>query len=264
MLEYEEIPELSESELELMIREHPHFIEHGLRYVASQRRAGRGPLDLLLVDSGNALVVAELKVVISDEMLFQALDYFDYVYSNLERIALAYEVKGFKIDPYQEPRIMLVAPDFSQSLMNRCKWLKGRIDLYRFRYLNVKKEGQELGKILDFISVDIPPIPEREEVYTKQKVLDYITAEEEKKAANDFLNEIEKWDGVKIDAVKSALSIKFKKDVFVYLYPIRAGFHVDGYLSGHEWKYLATVKSPEDVKAAISATKQAYDNIKQK
>ena len=264
MLEYEEVSELSESELEFIIREKPYLIEPGLRFVASQRRAGRGPLDLLLIDSGNALVVAELKVVRSDEMLFQALDYFDYMYSNLERLALAYEVKGFNIDPYQEPRIMLIAPDFSQSLINRCKWLKSRIDLYRFRYLAVRKEGEELGKLLDFIPVEIPPIPEREEVYTTPKVLGYITAEDLRKTANNFLDEIRKWEGVKIDPVKGALSIKIRKDVFVYLYPIRDGFHINGYLSGHEWQHLTTVKSPEDLEEAISAAKQAYDNIKQK
>lgn len=264
MLEYEEISELSESDLEFIIREQPHLIEPGLRFVASQRKAGRGPLDLLLVDSGNALVVAELKVVRSDEMLLQALDYFDYVYSNLERLALAYEVKGIKIDPYQEPRIMLIAPDFSQLLMNRCKWLKCRIDLYRFRYLVVKKGGEKIGKLIDFIPVEIPSIPEREEVYTKPKILDYITISELRKTANDFLNEIKKWESVRIDPVKGALSIKIKKDVFVYLYPLRDGFHIYGYLSGHEWQHLTTVKSPEDLEEAISVSKQAYDNIKQK
>lgn len=264
MLEYEEVSELSESELEFIIRDNPHLIEPGLQFVDRQRKAGRGPLDLLLIDSGNALVVAELKVVRSDEMLFQALDYYDYVYSNLERLSLAYEVKGFKIDPYQEPRIMLIAPDFSQSLINRCKWLKPRIDLYRFRYLIVKKEGEELGKLIDFISVEVPPIPAREEVYTIPKILDYITVTELRKTAKDFLDEIKKWEWVKIDPVKGALSIKMKKDVFIYLYPIRDGFHIDGYSSGREvWQRLATVKSPENLKEAISAAKQAYDNIRQ-
>lgn len=263
MLEYEE-SELSESELEYIIKEHPHLIEPGLRFVDSQRKTGRGPLDLLLIDSGNALVVAELKVERSDEMLFQALDYFDYVYSNLERLAVAYEVKNFKIDSYQDPRIMLIAPDFSQSLINRCKWLKSRIDLYRFRYLVVKKEGQEVGKLVDFIPVEIPPIPEREEIYTIPKILGYITVNDLRKTANDFLDEIKKWESVKIDAVKGALSIKIKGNVFIYLYPIREGFHIYGYLSGREWQHLATVRSPEDLNQAISAAKQAYENIKQK
>lgn len=264
MLEYEEVPELSESDLEFMIREQPHLIEPDLKWVASQRKAGRGPLDLLLIDSGNALVVAELKAARSDEMLFQALDYFDHVYSNLERLALAYKVKGFKIDPYQEPRIMLIAPDFSHSLINRCKWLKSKIDLYRFRYLTVKKEGNELGKLIDFIPVEIPPIPEREEVHTIPKILDYITSTDPRKTANDFLDEIKKWEGVKVDPVKGALSIKIKKDVFTYLYPTRDSFHINGYLSGHKWQHLTTVKSHEDLKEAISAAKQAYENIRQK
>ena len=106
----------------------------------------------LAVDSGNALVVAEWKIVRSDEMLFQALDYFDYVYSHLERLALAYEAKGFKIDPYQEPRIILIAPDFSQLLINRCKRLKSRIDIYRFRYLIVKKRRGRSGETHRFHS----------------------------------------------------------------------------------------------------------------
>jgi len=261
MLEYEEGPEISESELEFIIREQPHLIEPGLRFVASQRQAGRGPLDVLLIDSGNALVVAELKVVKNDEMLFQALDYFDYVYSNLERLALAYEVKGFKIDPYQETRIMLIAPDFSQLLIDRSKWINAKIDLYRFRHLKVKKQGDEVGKLIDFIPVEIPPVPEREEVYTKEKVLDYITVSELRKTADDFLNEIKKWESVRIDAVKGALSVKIKKDVFIYLYPIRDGFHVAGYISGHEWQRLTTVRSSEDLNEAISAAKRAYDNI---
>lgn len=264
MLEYEEVPDLSESEIEFIIREKPHQIEPGLRYVASQRKAGRGPLDLLLVDSGDALVVAELKVVRSDEMLFQALDYFDHVYSNLERLALAYKAKGLKIDPYQEPRMMLIAPDFSQSLINRCKWFKNRIALYRYRYLTVKKKGEELGKLIDFIPVEVPPIPQREEVYTVPKVLNYITSPDVRKTADDFLNEIKKWEGAKVDPISGALSIKIKKDVFIYLNPIRDGFHISGYLSGHEWQHFTTVKSPEDLKEAISAARQAYDNIKQK
>src|SRR4030042_305059 len=101
MLEYE-VKDLSEGELEHKIRSQPNLIENGLKLVSSQRKAGRGPLDLLLVDSGNALVVVELKVTIDDDMLAQALDYYDYVYSNLEKLALAYQVTGLRIDPYQD------------------------------------------------------------------------------------------------------------------------------------------------------------------
>ncbi|KKM01404.1 hypothetical protein LCGC14_1794790, partial [marine sediment metagenome] len=38
------------------------MIEDGLKYIDHQRNTDRGPLDVLFVDSGNALVVAELKI----------------------------------------------------------------------------------------------------------------------------------------------------------------------------------------------------------
>ena len=113
-----------------------------------------------------------------------------------------------------------------------------------------------MGKLIGFIPVEIPPIPEREEVYTKEKNLDYITVTELRKIANDFLDEVKKWESVKIDPVKDTLSIKIKKDVFVYLKPIRDGFHIDGYLSGREWQRFATIKSPEDLKESISLAKK--------
>ncbi len=263
MLEYE-VKELSEKELEAKISEHPHLIEVGLRLVANQRKTGRGPLDILFVDAGNALVVTELKIAKDDDMLLQALDYYDYVYSNLAGLALAFEVKGFKIDQYQDPRILLVAPDFSLLLINRCKWLDVRIDLYRYRCLTVKKEGKEVGELIDFLPVEIPTIPKREEVYTESKVLDYITVPQLKQTATEFLTEIQKWEDVKIDPVQSAISIKIKKDVFIYLYPKRAGFQIAGYLSEHEWQQLKVVESPDDLKDALFKAKQAYDNIRQK
>ena len=55
--------EVSESQLEDLIRLAPDLIEEEVRFVDHQVSTDRGRLDLLLIDSGNALVVAELKVV---------------------------------------------------------------------------------------------------------------------------------------------------------------------------------------------------------
>lgn len=266
MLDSEE-KELTEKDLELKISEHPQLIEKGLKLVANQRRAGRGPLDILLLDSGNALVVTELKVAMDDDMLTQALDYFGHVYSHLEALALAYEVKGFKIDPSQEPRIMLIAPDFSETLVNRCMWLSVNISLYRYRFLIMKKDGKELGEFIDFMPIEIPSKPEREEeVPTKEKVLSYITAPGIIELAKQFQTEIEKWDqDIKVGPVKGALSFKIKKDVFIYLYPQRNSFSIFGYITGHDdWQRLITINSSNDLKEAYAKSKQCYENIKQK
>ncbi|KPV62144.1 MAG: glutathione reductase [Candidatus Bathyarchaeota archaeon BA1] len=45
---------------------------------------------------------------------------------------------------------------------------------------------------------------------------------------------------------------------------VEDGYNVSGYLTGREWQPLATVKSPEDLKEAISAVNGAYENIKGK
>ena len=54
--------DISEKQLEEMVRQAPDLIEDGLRYIDHQKRTERGPLDVLFADSGNALVIAELKV----------------------------------------------------------------------------------------------------------------------------------------------------------------------------------------------------------
>ena len=78
--------EIPEKQLEEIARKAPHLIEEGLGYVGHQQRTNRGPLDVLFVDSGNALVVAELKVTEDDGMLVQSIDYYDYITINIKII----------------------------------------------------------------------------------------------------------------------------------------------------------------------------------
>jgi hypothetical protein len=114
------VVEPPEVDLEDLVRQAPDLIEAGLHFVDHQAPTARGPLDVLLVDSGHSLVIAELKVVEGDDMLMQGIDYYDYVQKNLDGFARAY--KAFEIDPKQEPRLFLIAPSFSVTLLNRIKW----------------------------------------------------------------------------------------------------------------------------------------------
>src|SRR5687767_5187769 len=79
--------DVAEQTLEDLIRQNAGLIEEGLVYLDHQKQAARGRLDMLLVDSGNALVVAELKVIQDDGMLMQGVDYYDYVTSHIETYA---------------------------------------------------------------------------------------------------------------------------------------------------------------------------------
>ena len=54
--------DVAEQQLEDLGRRHSKMIEEGLCYVDHQRPAAGGRLDVLMVDSGQSLIVAELKV----------------------------------------------------------------------------------------------------------------------------------------------------------------------------------------------------------
>jgi len=108
------IVQVTEAELEELVRRAPDKLEEGLRFIDHQVATERGRLDVLLLDSDNALVVVELKVVEDDGMLVQGIDYYDYVRSSLSAFALAY--KQHAIDPSKEPRLFLVAPSFSDQV----------------------------------------------------------------------------------------------------------------------------------------------------
>src|SRR5258708_7391845 len=120
--------DVSEQLLEDLVRRHAGLIEEGLVYIDHQKAAAGGRLDVLLVDSGKSLVVAELKVVQDDGMLLQALDFYDYVSTHIEAFARLY--KTHAIDPTQQVRLFLIAPNFSETLVNRCKWLDVPITLF--------------------------------------------------------------------------------------------------------------------------------------
>ena len=53
-----QVVEVSETELEDLVRQAPELIEDGLKFVDHQTFTARGPLDVLLIDSGKSVVVA--------------------------------------------------------------------------------------------------------------------------------------------------------------------------------------------------------------
>jgi len=65
MAKYQHV-DVSEQLLEDLIRLNANQIEEGLVYVHHQQITGSGRLDVLLVDSGHSLVLAELKVIEDD------------------------------------------------------------------------------------------------------------------------------------------------------------------------------------------------------
>jgi hypothetical protein len=218
-----DIVEVNENTLEELIRNYASKIEDGLKFVDRQVKTDRDRrLDVLLVDSGGALVVMELKVVEDDGMLLQGIDYYDYITRHLESLVRAYD--KFRIHPEQSPRLMLIAPSFSMSLLDRCKWLSIPTSIYTFQCIKLEGESDIIPVFMEVSAPEIPKAPiNRKNI---GEILEYITDIDIRKTASNLLSEVKNWDkdNISLDPIQDWVSLKFKGKTFAYLGPRRAFF----------------------------------------
>lgn len=261
MKKYNKI-DIKEKELEDLVRRFPETIEDGLRYIDHQKYTDRGPLDVLLVDSGNSLVICELKVVEDDNVLMQGLDYYDYIVNNLEGFARAYNSLGFNITPTQEPRLILVAPSFSIGLLNRCKWLDISISLFTYQCI-ILDIGDSNEIIPIFQEVTIPLKPRSVEVYTLEQRLNYITDAAVRQNVSNLIHKLKEWDKTKTvaEATKYDISFKVSGRVFAYLSPRRNYYLISTYDQDGLWKSYK-VENLDDLEFALQIVKSNFDKFK--
>lgn len=258
MKEYRYV-EVSEARLEDMIRRAPELIEAGLKFVDHQAFTERGPLDVLLVDSGRALVVAELKVIEDDSMLVQGIDYYDYVLRNLDGYARAY--KQHRIDPKQEPRLFLIAPSFSVTLLNRTKWINIPISLFTFQCIQFQDEKGEPLPV--YREITAPTIPEPPQVYSLEDRYKYITDSKTRELARKLVDEIKEWDSerVLVEPTKYDISIKVANRVVAYVQPRRKHFLLSTYDSEGKW-VSQSINSESDVTTLMPVVRANFERIR--
>ncbi len=236
--------DVSEAGLEDLVRRHSSLIEGGLVYIDHQKASAGGRLDVQMVDSGKSLVVAELKVVQDDGMLLQGVDYYDYVSSHAEAFARLYKPHG--IDPTQKVRLLLIAPSFSQTLVNRCKWIDLPISLFTFYCLNFEGDD-DLVPIFAEHTIPTPPAV-LETPPTPANHLAYITNLNVRGNVSALLEEIKTWrpGSISVDGIKDAISMKVNGRVFAYLYPRRNYCLLDTYNADEEWTEYS-IKDDDDL-----------------
>lgn len=254
MAKYKKV-DVSEQQLEDLVRQHSDAIEEGLVYVDHQQLTAGGRLDVLLVDSGHSLVVAELKVVEDDGMLLQGLDYYDYVSGHIEAFARLY--KSHSIDPTQQVRLFLIAPMFSQTLINRCKWIDAPLSL--FTHSCLRFDGtDEIVPV--FWEQAIPSPPETVEVHRLDDHLAYITDPAIRSQASKLLEEVKQWKPgrISMDAIKYAISMKIDGKVFAYFQPRRKHFLIATYNVEDKWTEYA-IHGDDDLQTALPLMKNAME-----
>ena len=239
-----------------MVRTGAELIEDGLKYVDHQKVTDKGRMDVLMVDSGKSIVVAELKINEDDNMLFQGLDYYDYVSTNIEAFTRIY--KNFGIDPTKSIRLMLIAPSFSQTLINRCKWIDANISLFMFKC--IKFEGSE-EIVPVFSEIGIPTLPAPiEEKYTIPDRVQYIKSSEVRNILDSLIADLPNWkkDKILIEPIKYSISVKVGGKVFMYLSPRRDKFLVETYNPEGKWVGYS-VNSSEDLNGLLDIMKGSME-----
>lgn len=250
--------EVSERQLEDLIRQGANLIEGGVQYIDHQRNTERGPLDVLMVDSGNALIIAELKIIEDDTMLVQGIDYYDYISKNIEGISRVY--KNFQIDPKQNVRLFLIAPSFSVSLLNRCKWIDIPISLFTYKCITFE-DSKEIISV--FSEVTIPSASKIVEIHNLDDKLKYITNPKTREMLENLLKEIRNWDieSISIEAVKYSISLKISGRVFSYIHPRRNFFIIDTDDSNQKWKSFP-IHQKEDLETVKILLKSNIDKLR--
>ncbi len=124
---------------------------------------GKTNLDILCHDNNGQLVIVQLSVNEDDIMLLHGIQSLDYV--DRFKAFLKATYNKHKIDDNEQPRLILIAPTFSDALRHAVESMKGiHIDLYEWEYL---KLGDHKGLRLQPVFTWAPT--EKEEKITEKK-----------------------------------------------------------------------------------------------
>lgn len=206
-------------ELEPLVVAHPDLIEDGLKIIAHQHPTDSGPLDVLAVDADGTLVVIELKNEAAEGHLDQGLRYYDWCRQNISWLASAYAAKA-KITAEATPRLMLVAPAFTETVRRIAKYID--IELNLIEYHAFENEKGERGLICTTIDYGQAPVPP--EIPSIPKKMEYFQSEPVKELFRSILDELEARQ-VEIKPIHDLwISFWYRGKRFMYMAPKRSFF----------------------------------------
>ncbi|MEM2550204.1 MAG: endonuclease NucS [Nitrososphaerota archaeon] len=200
---------IDERELEELLVRCPDAIEDNMKILGRQIRTDSGPLDILAVDEDGALTVIELKDEVDDGQLDQGLRYYDWVRTNIQWLYRYYE----GVDPDQEPRLILVAPAFSENLRRIAKYVNVNLDLIEYHAIRLPDGGK--GILCRPLEVGRPPEPPV--VPTREGHLRLIVDDKVRQLCAECLKELE-GKGVEVRPLQDYwFSMWYKGRRFMYL-----------------------------------------------
>lgn len=156
----------SRPELEEMVNKELRQIDADLTMICSNVPINdKATLDVLCHDNNGQLVIMQLSVCEDDVMLLHGIQSLDYVDKFKSFLKATYNKHN--IDDQVKPRLVLVAPSFSDAVRHAVENMKGlHIDLYEWEYLRI---GDNTGFHLQPIFTSKPNEKYREERPAEKK-----------------------------------------------------------------------------------------------
>jgi hypothetical protein len=127
----------SQEELEQMITKEIGQVEKNLNVICSDVPVNdKTNIDILCHDENGQLVIVQMNVNEDDIMLLYGIQSLDYVDKFKSFLKATYGKN--KIDEKQKPRLILIAPSFSDAVRKAVESMQGiRVDLYEWEYLKL-------------------------------------------------------------------------------------------------------------------------------
>lgn len=158
----------SNQELQQMITDDVNNVEKNLTLICNNIPINdRTTLDVLCHGENGQLVIIQLSINEDDLMLLHGIQSLDYV--NKFKSFLKATYNKHKIDDQESPRLVLIAPRFSDALRHAVEAMKGiRVDLYEWEYLRLgDHKGLRLQPIFGWKPEE--KLREREEKLEKKR-----------------------------------------------------------------------------------------------
>jgi hypothetical protein len=170
----EKISVESREELEQMITNEMNQIEKDLTVICSNVPINeKATIDILCHDGNGQLVILQLSVNEDDIMLLHGIQSMDYIDKFKSFLKATYN--KHKIDDTERPRLILIAPSFSDAVRRAVESMKEmRIDLYEWEYLKLgDHKGLRLQPIFSWKPIEKPmeekPVEKKHEPKTVKK-----------------------------------------------------------------------------------------------
>ena len=212
----------NEKELHAIIEKELDVLEEGLGLLKYEFGLGKGTPDFLCVDSGGRLVIIEVKLREDENILFQALRYYNEI--DKEKYAIAKMFSDKKIDPGEHPRILLIAEKFSDDIRRLSTLVVPDVELYEYTLLLTPDEKQGIC----YHPVSLPKIEEiPSKPATSEDLRNYMTKDTLKPVFDKLIEEVKNiGKGIEEYATQGYIGFKYKGRQIAWIGPQRKSFDI--------------------------------------